>query len=483
MDLGKVDLGKVYVLVVDKVVLSLDSQEVDISINLSLVTVMAQVSIPALVSMVLNMVSLPILVSIALITASLLALAPVIQGLTSLPNSADMALVQGSLLVWINMDQQQDKILDPPHRVLDNVIPLGLDTMVHPQESLQAVGQVSPPLMVNRVQDCGSHLRPGEEGLPQGESSTSQQYGSSSRESSGFSQHGSGQGGSGQGGSGQGGSSHSGQRGSFSGQSQGSHQHGSGCGHLLVMVKKNMAQVSLPALAQVTQGHASLPNSGGMALVQDSLLVWINMDPQQDKILDPLHRVLDNVIPLGPDSMVHPQDSLQAVGQVSPPPMVNKVQDCGSHLRPGEAGLPQGSLLHLNSIGLAQENLLALVNMDLGKVDLSKVDLLIVDKEVLSLDSHKAVSSMGLVVVSLLVMVKKNMAQVSLPALAQVTQGHASLLNSGDMVLVQDILLVWINMDQHQDKILDPPHRVLDKVIPLGLDTMVHPQESLQAVD
>ncbi|GAB1287798.1 Hornerin [Apodemus speciosus] len=139
-----------------------------VSINLSLVTVMAQVSIPALVSMVLNMVSLPILVSIALITASLLALAPVIQGLTSLPNSADMALVQGSLLVWINMDQQQDKILDPLHRVLDKVVPLGLDIMVLPQDNFQVVGHSSPLRMVNKVQDHVSHLPPGEAGLPQG---------------------------------------------------------------------------------------------------------------------------------------------------------------------------------------------------------------------------------------------------------------------------------------------------------------------------
>ena len=192
--------------------------------------------------------------------------------------------------------------------------------------------------------------------------------------------------------------------------------------------------------------------------------------------------------------MGHPQDCLQDVGQVSPPLMASKVQDHMSHLPPAEAGLPQEGLLTLNSMDLAQENLLALVNVDLGKVDLGKVDLLIVDKVVLSLDSHDAVNSMD-VLVSLLDMVKKNMAQVSLPALlsmalsmvslpalAHITQGHSSLPKSGDMVLVQDSLLVWINMDQHQDNILDPLHRVLDKAVPQGVDTVVHPQDSLQDV-
>ena len=131
---------------------------------------------------------------------------------------------------------------------------------------------------------------------------------------------------------------------------------------------------------------------------------------------------------------------------------------------------------------LAQESLLALVNVDLGKEDLGKDDLLVVDKVVLFLDSCKAVISRDLVVVSHLGLVKKNMAQVSLPALAHVTQGHTSHQNSGDMALVQESLLVWINMDPHQEKILDPLHRVLDKVVPLGLDTLVHAQDSLQAV-
>ena len=171
--------------------------------------------------------------------------------------------------------------------------------------------------------------------------------------------------------------------------------------------------VILPVLAHITQGQASLlPPSGVTVLVQNSLLVWVIMVPHQDKLLAPLDRVLDKVRPLGQDDMVPHQDRLQAVGQVSPLAMVNKVQDHVTHLPKAEAGLPQGSLLHLNGLDLAQEDLLALV-----KVDLGKVDLLVVDSRVPSLDRQKAVNSMDLVAVSLLGMVKMNMAQVILPAL------------------------------------------------------------------
>ena len=77
---------------------------------------------------------------------------------------------------------------------------------------------------------------------------------------------------------------------------------------------------------------------------------------------------------------------------------------------------------------LAQENLLALVNVDLGKEDLGKDDLLVVDKVVLFLDSCKAVISRDLVVVSHLGLVKKNMAQVSHGSYTHLTLPPISLV-------------------------------------------------------
>ena len=115
------------------------------------------------------------------------------------------------------------------------------------------------------------------------------------------------------------------------------------------------------------------------------------MDPLQDKLLAPLDRVLDKVRPLGQDDVAPHQDRLQAVGQVSPLAMMYKVQDHVTHLPKAEAGLPQGSLLHLKGMDLAQENLLALV-----KVDLGKVDLLVVDNRVRSLDRHQVEVSINL---------------------------------------------------------------------------------------
>ena len=187
-----------------------------------------------------------------------------------------------------------------------------------------------------------------------------------------------------------------------------------------------------------------------MFLVQDTLQVQVNIHPLQDKIITPLDKVADKASLLGLNNMVPHQDSLQAVRQVSPLAMVNKVQDHVTHLPKAEAGLPQGSLLHLNGMDLAQEDLLALV-----KVDLGKVDLLVVDSRVPSLDRQKAVNSMDLVAVSLLGMVKMNMAQVilpalvsralitvSLPAMAHITQVEARLPARGDMALVLDDLQV-----------------------------------------
>ena len=345
------------------------------------------------------------------------------------------------------MDPLQDKLLAPLDRVLDKVRPLGQDDMVPHQDRLQAVGQVSPLAMVNKVQDHVTHLPKAEAGLPQG-----------------------------------------------------SLLHLKGMDlaqeNLLALVKVDLGKVDLlvvdnrvrsldrhqvevsinlapgmdlaqdsfpsldsralitvilPVLAHITQGQASLlPPSGVTVLVQNSLLVWVIMVPHQDKLLAPLDRVLDKVRPLGQDDVAPHQDRLQAVGQVSPLAMVNKVQDHVTHLPKAEAGLPQGSLLHLNGLDLAQEDLLALV-----KVDLGKVDLLVVDSRVPSLDRQKAVNSMDLVAVSLLGMVKMNMAQVilpalvsralitvSLPAMAHITQVEARLPARGDMALVLDDLQV-----------------------------------------
>ena len=64
-----------------------------------------------------------------------------------------------------------------------------------------------------------------------------------------------------------------------------------------------------------------------MFLVQDTLQVQVNIHPLQDKIITPLDKVADKASLLGLNNMVPHQDSLQAVRQVSPLAMVNKVQD------------------------------------------------------------------------------------------------------------------------------------------------------------
>ena len=182
------------------------------------------------------------------------------------------------------------------------------------------------------------------------------------------------------------------------------------------------------------------------------------MAPHQDNLLALLERVLDMVSPLGLGSVVLPQDSLQdvvqgnlqAVGHVKLLAMANKVQGPNIHLAKGEAGLPQGSLLPLKGMDLVQESLLDLVKGDIHEVSPLKEDI-----AVLSLDSQQAVNSVDLVVVTLLGMVKVNMAQaslpnlvsmalliVSLPAMAHITQGLETLPPREHIALVQDSLLI-----------------------------------------
>ena len=88
-------------------------------------------------------------------------------------------------------------------------------------------------------------------------------------------------------------------------------------------------------------------------------------------------------------------------------------------------------------MGLAQEGLLASVNMDLGKVS-----LMVVANRVPSLDSQEVVISTALPVVIPLAMVSMALALLSLPAVGHTSQVQVSLLDRAEVALGQDSLLI-----------------------------------------
>ena len=390
------------------------------------------------------------------------------------------------------MDPLQDKLLAPLDRVLDKVRPLGQDDMVPHQDRLQAVGQVSPLAMVNKVQDHVTHLPKAEAGLPQGSLL---------------------------------------------------HLNGMDLAqeNLLALVKVDLGKVDLlvvdnrvrsldrhqvevsinlapgmdlaqdsfpsldsralitvilPVLAHITQGQASLlPPSGVTVLVQNSLLVWVIMVPHQDKLLAPLDRVLDKVRPLGQDDVAPHQDRLQAVGQVSPLAMVNKVQDHVTHLPKAEAGLPQGSLHVPNAMFQAQESLLALVS-----IGLVKARPLTVGNVVLFLDNHLVIFNMDLVLVklkahfshltvdsrvllhtNLLVLTSKGLDYISLFPVVIMSPPLKSILALDHVCLVQENVLALVTKYLDQVSLLMSIMNLIEINL-LAIDNIILHQDSHTAV-
>ena len=122
-------------------------------------------------------------------------------------------------------------------------------------------------------------------------------------------------------------------------------------------------------------------------------------------------------------------------------------------------------------MGLAQEGLLALVNMDLGKVS-----LLVVANRVPSLDMDNRV----LVMVSHPAMVHTTQGQVSLLARVQVDLGQDSLVVLGNMVLHRETLLALVGKDLdkvtllvgHSVAQIQDSHQAMAQVSPLSLASM-----------
>ena len=157
----------------------------------------------------------------------------------------------------------------------------------------------------------------------------------------------------------------------------------------------------------------------------------------RDTLLAPQGKDMDKVTLLVGHSMAQHQDSHQAMAQVSPLSLASMDQLHTIHRAKKGTGLAQGSPVAPNNLGLAQEGLLASVNMHLGKVS-----LMVVANRVPSLDSQEVVISTALPVVIPLAMVSMALALLSLPAVGHTSQVQVSLLDRAEVALGQDSLLI-----------------------------------------
>ncbi|KAL6030356.1 hypothetical protein STEG23_034361 [Scotinomys teguina] len=447
--------------------------------------------------------------------------------------SKDMALVQHSLMVQVNMALQWDTLLDPHGNNQDNVSSLALKNMVLPQDIHQAGAQGKDMEKVSSLALDHMELH---QDIHQAVALVSQILVASKDQGQDFQPV-------------------TGEAGLVQRSLMAPSNMGLAQEDLLAVVNmdldkvtlpivgnkvlsleshqsvagKDLVIVSLPALAHTTQPQATLLTRGDKALGQHSLMVQVNTALQWDTLLDPHSNNQDNISSLALKNMVLPQDIHQAGAQVSPFPTAHKAQDQASKdmalvqhslmvqvnmdlhwdtlLAPqgkdvdkvsslaldhmalhqdihqavalvsqllvaskdqgqvfqpvtGEAGLVQRSLMAPSNMGLVQEDLLAVVNMDLANVSLPTEG-----NKVLSLESHQAVSSKGLVIISLL-------------AVAHTFQGQAPILLREDMALFQDSLVVHMIMVLYQDTLAVQQGKDVDKVNILDLHNMVLHQVS-----
>ncbi|KAL1772562.1 hornerin isoform X2 [Sigmodon hispidus] len=422
------DLSKVSVLVVGRIVLSLDRHQ-------------------AMSSMALVMVSLPDMVHAT-------------HNQACLPDKKEIALGQDSCLAQVHMVLHQDTLLAPQGKHMGKVSPLVVSNMAPnimglPQEALLALvnkdlGKVSLLVLGNMVPSLDSQWVVNKD---------------------------------------------------------------LAVVSLLAMVSRQLAQVSLPAWDSMALAWVILPDMAKTTQGQASLLAQVQMVLHWDTLLAPRDMDTGKVSHLVLNNMVLHQDSQQVVVQSSPQltASMNQVQ-----ARQG-TGLAQGTALAPNNMGLAQEALLDLINMDPGKVSplllsnmalhrhshqsgaqvnpptmaiigqdpgrgvglaqgspLNPIDMGLDLKDLLAL-VNKHLGKVNLLVLGNMVpslesqwVVNMDFAVVSLLALAHTTQSQASLLPQVHMVL-------------HQDHLLGPQGKDMGKVNPLVLPNMASQMDSCQA--